>query len=76
MAYFGLQGNALSIVLSIVAATAFALQGYDQAVMNGLLTLPTFLHRFPDMKDSQIEGTPRHKPGCVRARELMNPSIS
>ena len=57
MTYLGLQGNALSIVLSIVAATAFALQGYDQSVMNGLLTLPTFLHRFPDMKNPNIEGT-------------------
>lgn len=56
MVYFGLRGNSLNIVISVVAATAFALQGYDQAVMNGLVTLPTFLHRFPDMKQSNIEG--------------------
>jgi hypothetical protein len=56
MVYFGLRGTSLSIAISIVAATAFALQGYDQSVMNGLVTLPTFLHRFPDMKKSNIEG--------------------
>ncbi|OBT72738.1 hypothetical protein VF21_09004 [Pseudogymnoascus sp. 05NY08] len=57
MAYFGLRGSVLRIVMSLVAATAFALQGYDQAVMNGLLSLPTFLYVFPQMKDSNIEGT-------------------
>ncbi|KAK2023741.1 general substrate transporter [Colletotrichum zoysiae] len=57
MPYFGLRGSSLSVILSIVAATAFALQGYDQAVMNGLLTLDTFSHQFPQMKNSSIEGT-------------------
>lgn len=57
MSYLGLRGKPLSIVLSIIGATAFALQGYDQAVMNGLVTLPTFLQVFPEMKDSNIEGT-------------------
>lgn len=55
--YFGLRGKSLTITLSIVAATAFLLQGYDQAVMNGLLTLDTFTARFPEMKkDANIEG--------------------
>ncbi|KAL3602998.1 hypothetical protein FPOAC2_07315 [Fusarium poae] len=57
MSYFGLRGKSLSIVLSIVAAMAFALQGYDQAVMNGLLTLDTFDRQFPRMKNPNIEGT-------------------
>ncbi|KAK1996596.1 general substrate transporter [Colletotrichum falcatum] len=57
MPYFGLRGKPLGVLLSIVAATAFALQGYDQAVMNGLLTLDTFGRQFPQMKDSDIEGT-------------------
>ncbi len=56
MTYLGLRGNTLSIVLSLVAATAFSLQGYDQAVMNGLVTLPTFLKVFSKMKDANIEG--------------------
>ncbi|KAA8648819.1 sugar porter family MFS transporter [Aspergillus tanneri] len=57
MVYLGLRGRILSLVVSLVAATGFALQGYDQAVMNGLVTLPTFLRVFPEMKKSQIEGT-------------------
>lgn len=56
--YFGLRGKALTITVSIVAATAFLLQGYDQAVMNGLLTLHTFNEVFPEMKENaNIEGT-------------------
>lgn len=55
--YFGLRGRPLTITLSVVAATAFMLQGYDQAVMNGLLTLDTFTHQFPEMaKNADIEG--------------------
>ena len=56
MVYFGLRGRPLSVLVSLVAATAFMLQGYDQAVMNGLVTLPTFLSVFPEMVDSKVEG--------------------
>ena len=56
MVYFGLRGKPLSVLVSLVAATAFMLQGYDQAVMNGLVTLQTFLDVFPEMQDSNIEG--------------------
>lgn len=56
MVYFGLRGRPLGVLVSLVAATAFMLQGYDQAVMNGLVTLPTFLTVFPEMENSNIEG--------------------
>lgn len=44
-----LQGGKLNVILAVVGATAFALQGYDQAVMNGLLTLGTFVKTFPQI---------------------------
>jgi hypothetical protein len=56
MVYFGLRGRPLGVLVSLVSATAFMLQGYDQAVMNGLVTLPTFITVFPEMKNSNIEG--------------------
>lgn len=56
MVYLGLRGKALNVLVSLVAATAFMLQGYDQAVMNGLVTLPSFLGVFPQMAHSNIEG--------------------
>ncbi|KAB8235730.1 general substrate transporter [Aspergillus alliaceus] len=67
MVYLGFRGRSLRTVLSLVAATAFALQGYDQAVMNGLLTLPTFLGVFPGMANAAIEGTvvALYEVGCA-----------
>ena len=57
MVYFGLRGRPLAVVVSLVAATAFMLQGYDQAVMNSLVTLPTFDSVFPEMaKSKTVEG--------------------
>lgn len=71
MVYFGLRGRSLSVVVSLVAATAFMLQGYDQAVMNGLVTLPTFLSVFPEMKDAQVEGK-MQSPSLHRAPVKLN----
>lgn len=61
--YLGLRGNSLTIAISIIAATGFGLQGYDQSVTNGLLTLPTFLHTFPETKNPNVQGkcSPRHR---------------
>ncbi len=47
-----LRGKALTRTLGIVGATAFCLQAYDQAVANGLLTLPTFISVFPQIDTS------------------------
>lgn len=47
--YYGLTGTQLNIAIAIVAGTDFALFGYDQGVMGGLLTLPSFLHHFPQI---------------------------
>lgn len=42
-----LQGTTLNVFMGIIGAMAFALQGYDQSVMNGLLTLDSFIKTFP-----------------------------
>jgi VanZ family protein len=70
MVYFGLRGRSLTIVMSVIAATDFALQGYDQAVANGLLTLPTFLQTFPETKDPTIQGELNPLTDIVRYSEL------
>lgn len=44
--YYGLKGVQLQIAIAIIAGTDFALFGYDQGVMGGLLTLPSFLNVF------------------------------
>lgn len=42
-----LRGTKLSLAVGIIGATAFILQGYDQAVVNGLLTLSSWEKQFP-----------------------------
>ncbi|KAF1834641.1 sugar transporter STL1 [Decorospora gaudefroyi] len=47
--FYGLQGTRLNIAIAVVAGTDFALFGYDQGVMGGLLTLGSFLRYFPEI---------------------------
>ncbi|GAB7332817.1 hypothetical protein MBLNU13_g04542t2 [Cladosporium sp. NU13] len=61
-----ISGKRLQLALAITGAVAWILQGYDQALMNGLLTLPSFNKTFPSIdtsttalkaKHSTLEGT-------------------
>ncbi|KAF2011050.1 sugar porter family MFS transporter [Aaosphaeria arxii CBS 175.79] len=47
--FFGLTGSKLNIAVSFIAGLDFLLFGYDQGVMGGLLTLPSFVHTFPEI---------------------------
>ncbi|KAF2119113.1 general substrate transporter [Lophiotrema nucula] len=60
--YYGLTGLKLNIAIAVVAGTDFALFGYDQGVMGGLLTLPSFLHYFPqiDTANPPLGSNPSH----------------
>ncbi|WOO81318.1 Sugar transporter STL1 [Vanrija pseudolonga] len=54
-----LRGKALNFMVTFVAGTGFTLFGYDQGVMSGLLTLPSFVARFP-MTDTSGAFENRH----------------
>ncbi|KAF2871573.1 hypothetical protein BDV95DRAFT_594664 [Massariosphaeria phaeospora] len=41
--FFGLTGSKLNVAISVIAGIDFLLFGYDQGVMGGLLTLPSFV---------------------------------
>ena len=47
--YFGLKGQKLHHAIATLAGIGFILFGYDQGVMSGLLTLPSFVKIFPEM---------------------------
>ncbi|KAI0470576.1 general substrate transporter [Xylariaceae sp. FL0804] len=47
--FYGLTGTRLNIAIALVAGVDFALFGYDQGVMGGLLTLDSFLALFPQI---------------------------
>lgn len=50
-----LSGLRLQLTLAITAAVSFILQGWDQALMNGLLTLPSFTDTFKSIDTSTPE---------------------
>ncbi|WPH01755.1 Hypothetical protein R9X50_00460700 [Acrodontium crateriforme] len=45
--FYGLRGQKLQMAVAIIAGLDFLLFGYDQGVMGGILTLPSFLNQFP-----------------------------
>lgn len=47
--FYGLRGLQLNVAIAVVAGTDFALFGYDQGVLGGLLTLQSFLKYFPQI---------------------------
>ncbi|ESZ96873.1 sugar transporter STL1 [Sclerotinia borealis F-4128] len=47
--HFGLRGQRLNLAVTTIAGLDFALFGYDQGVMGGLLTLPSFVATFPEI---------------------------
>ncbi|KAF2198998.1 general substrate transporter [Delitschia confertaspora ATCC 74209] len=59
--FYGLTGLKLNIAIAVIAGTDFTLFGYDQGVMGGLLTLPSFLVHFPEIN------TANPPPGSSRS---------
>ncbi|MCJ1259265.1 hypothetical protein MMC24_007101 [Lignoscripta atroalba] len=51
--YFGLTGTRLNVAIGALAGLDFFLFGYDQGVMGGLLTLPSFVKTFPEIDVTQ-----------------------
>ena len=47
--FLGLRGFKLNLAVGIIASLDFLLFGYDQGVMGGLLTLPSFYNVFPEI---------------------------
>ncbi|CAK7224527.1 hypothetical protein SCUCBS95973_005547 [Sporothrix curviconia] len=52
----GLRGRKLNITMSVLAALVFMMQGFDQALVNGLLTLETWVQTFPQIDTIHTTG--------------------
>ncbi|KXS94889.1 hypothetical protein AC578_1675 [Pseudocercospora eumusae] len=63
--FYGLVGTKLNIAIAVVAGVDFALFGYDQGVMGGLLTLGSFLKTFPQINV-------QHPPAGQTASHVSN----
>lgn len=67
--YFGLRGTKLNIAIGVIAGLDFLLFGYDQGVMGGLLTLPSFLHTFPEI---DIDAAPAGRKSHVSTIQAIS----
>ena len=65
-----LRGKPLTRVLGVVGALAFTLQGYDQAVANGLLTMKSFIKVFPqtDTSGSTLSASQKSHNSTIQGR--------
>lgn len=61
MPAINLRGSRLTVVLAVIGAMCFALQGYDQNVLNGLLTLQTWVDLFPQINTNVAGPDLAHK---------------
>ncbi|KAL1979247.1 hypothetical protein VTN96DRAFT_6399 [Rasamsonia emersonii] len=66
MALAKLRGRSLSLVIGIVGALAFMLQGYDQAVANGLLTVDSFIQTFPQTDTVNTSGAQKSHNATIQ----------
>ncbi|KAJ9483474.1 hypothetical protein VN97_g9930 [Penicillium thymicola] len=66
MASTRLRGRSLSLVIGLVGAVGFILQGYDQAVANGLLTLGSFIAVFPQIDTVNTSGSEKSHNSTIQ----------
>lgn len=66
MALAKLRGKKLGRVIGIIGAVGFILQGYDQAVANGLLTLASFITVFPEIDTLNTSGAQKSHNSTIQ----------
>ncbi|CZT21156.1 probable transporter (major facilitator superfamily) [Ramularia collo-cygni] len=62
--FYGLRGSKLNFAITFIAGMDFLLFGYDQGVMGGLLTLPSFVRVFPEIDTTK--GTAGDSPTATK----------
>lgn len=68
-----LRGPKLGRVIGLVGAVGFILQGYDQAVANGLITLASFIAVFPQTDTVNTTGAVKSHNSTIQG---MRPGAS
>lgn len=61
-----LKGKSLSLAIGLIGAVGFVLQGYDQAVTNGLLTLGSFIAVFPQIDTVHTSGSEKSHNSTIQ----------
>lgn len=71
MVFDELRGRRLSLVVGIVGAMGFMLQGYDQAVANGLLTLDSWVKTFPAIDAIHATGAEKSHKSTIQGMPIV-----
>lgn len=71
MAAGNLKGKPLSLVIGLIGAVGFVLQGYDQAVCNGLLTLGSFIAIFPQIDTVHTTGSQKSHNSTIQGMRIQ-----
>lgn len=67
-----LRGTSLGRIIGIIGAVGFVLQGYDQAVANGLLTLGSFISVFPEIDTVNTHGSQKSHNSTIQGMFAAN----
>ena len=71
--YLGLRGSKLiNVAIAIVVSPAYILLGYNNAVMGGLLTLPSFLTTFPSIDTVNTSGSEEAENARIQGMASTN----
>lgn len=68
----GLRGRKLNITMSVLAALVFMMQGYDQALVNGLLTLDTWVKTFPGIDTVNTTGETKAHQSKIQGKLMCS----
>ncbi|KAJ5995556.1 hypothetical protein N7481_002533 [Penicillium waksmanii] len=60
------QGESLQRMIAVLGAVAFLVQGYNQAMMNGFMTLPSFLETIPEVDTTHTTGSQKSHNSTIQ----------
>ncbi|OQE17304.1 hypothetical protein PENSTE_c021G10100 [Penicillium steckii] len=60
------QGESLQRMIAVLGAVAFLVQGYNQAMMNGFMTLPSFLETVPQVDTTHTTGSQKSHNSTIQ----------
>ena len=71
--YFGLRGSALvNVMIALVVCPAYMMLGYNNAVVGGLLTLPSFIETFPSIDTVNTTGSVAAENARIQGTTKIN----
>lgn len=67
------QGEGLQRMIAVLGAVAFLIQGYNQSVMNGFTTLPSFLAAIPQVDTVNTTGAQKSHNSTILGELCIDP---